>query len=121
MFEGGDQDTGQYVPQVYTAMIKAFGDNNFDTGTKFSVPITIGDPCDLPSGTLSFDSSFVSSSPLSYSIADPALIENFTLTAPKLTQAETIVNCPPITLSMTDSSLNSLTTYNAFSFDVSLN
>lgn len=73
LFEGGDHDTGSYVPQVYTATIKAFGDNNFDTGTTFSTPITVVDPCDLPAGLITFSSSQVSANPLSYKIGDPAV------------------------------------------------
>lgn len=35
LFENGDHNSGQYVPQVYIATIKAFGDNNYDTGSSF--------------------------------------------------------------------------------------
>ena len=42
------------------------------------------DPCDLPSGTMSFDSSLVSANPLSYRIADPAHTETLSVTSPEL-------------------------------------
>lgn len=79
------------------------------------------DPCDLPSGTISFSNSFISANPLTYLIGDPAFTETFSITHPELTQAESIVSCPPITLTMTDDSLNPLTTFGALSFDPSLN
>jgi len=119
VFENGNHNSGQYVPGVYTVTVSTSGDNNIDLGKSFDVAITVVDPCE--SSTFAFDSTFVSANPITYIVGDPEIIETFSITAPKITQSETITTCPPIEFSVTDTSLNVLATYNAFTFTTAAN
>ena len=119
IFENGDHNSGKYVPGVYIVTISALGDNNIDLEKTFDVAVTVLDPCET--STFVFDSAFVSANPIIYVVGDPVVTEIFSNTAPKITQSETIVTCPPIELSVTDTSLIVLAAYNAFTFTPATN
>ena len=77
-FEGGDHLSGTYIPGTYTVEIKAWADNNVDTGVTTSITVTIVDPCD--GAAINVLSAIVTSDPIPYKIYDPADVQTLVAT-----------------------------------------
>lgn len=94
-------------------------DNSFDPSVSFDITVTVVDPCELPTGNLTIDPTILSSNLLIYTILEPQIQEN--LSVSKVTESETIATCPPIVFDVLDSANQAMSTYTQFDFDSNTN
>ncbi len=108
----------EYWPGTYDLEIRAWADNNVDTGSSIGLQVTILDPCDTTNGggSITILPAIISPNPVLYKIYDPMIELDFiSKDGVTVTQEETAAICTPIEFSITDindsATLDSLFTY----------
>ena len=86
--------SGSYLPGSYTVEIRAWADNNVDTGYTITITVDVVDPCDL--STITILPAIVTPNPISYKLMDPTDTQVLQATVTSVTESETTVNCPLI-------------------------